>query len=307
MKILRFVALCLLVFILAACQQQSTEKQTGEKSAEEPKVKPGEMVLVPAGECIIGSNEKGEDGQPTTAFPERKLNLPAFYIDKYEVTNGEFLKFTAAADYVSEADKEGSPMGWRTYYRPGQEDVPVLNLTWEDARAYAKWAGKRLPTEEEWEKAARGADGRRYPWGNEWSAGKANMAEAGLKQVRPVGSFPGDVSLYGAFDMAGNVQEWTESLYKAYPGSKKKDQYYEKNWRVARGGTVNHKGKMFHLWDRGAYDPKALYSLGVRCAKDAEKADLRLPRDERAAHYARAWVSKMKWTALAFGRPLLPQ
>lgn len=273
--------LLLAALFLVGCGGEQAEEQATEQAAvveeEAAGPKPGDMALVPAGEFIMGSNEVKDPQVPDDwrFYPEHKINLPAFYIDKFEVTNAEFLKFTAETGYVSEADKENK--SWRLFFSPEKANYPVVNVTWNDAAAYAKWAGKRLPTEQEWEKAARGTDGRRYPWGNEWKAGAANTAEAGAKNPREVGRYKGDVSVYGVYDMLGNVQEWTASWYKAYPGNKHRSKYYGEQLRVVRGASSRHFGKLWPLWNREGWVPGALYGYGFRCAKDAEKANLKLP------------------------------
>jgi hypothetical protein len=118
------------------------------------------------------------------------------------------------------------------------DDHPIVNVSWHDAIAYCDWAGARLPTEAEWEKAARGVDGRKYAWGNEWDAGKCNNWEAGLKQTTPVGSYPQGVSPYGVHDMSGNVLEWCSSLFKPYPyRADGRENLNAEGSRVLRGGS----------------------------------------------------------------------
>jgi len=148
------------------------------------------MVLVPAGEFYFG--------------PDRvKLSLPDFYIDRFPVTNAEYKKFV-------EATGAPEPTHWRRGTWPeGKADHPVVNVTWEQAAAYAEWAGKRLPTEEEWEKAARGTDGREWPWGSTFDPSRCNTNESGIWDTTSVGKYsPAGDSPYGAADMAGNVWEW---------------------------------------------------------------------------------------------------
>src|SRR5947199_5894165 len=209
-----FSAFALLLVCFYACAKKE-EAPSGETPAvpAKPAFTPGETVLIPAGEFIFGSSDK-----ETTAFPQQKINLPAFRIDKYEVTNAEYLDFCIKAPYASEGN-------YRLFFTAEKGRYPVVNITWNDALAYCKWAGKRLPTEQEWEKAARGADGRRYPWGAELSPERANYRRNGKttqpgqpagtcplpssgRGLKPVGSYPRGASPYGVRDMAGNAREW---------------------------------------------------------------------------------------------------
>jgi len=150
-----------------------------------------EMVYIPAGEFLMG-----EDKKP--------VSVEAFYIDRYPVTNAEYKRFM-------DATRHSPPQHWRRgTYPEGKADHPVVHVRWSDAAAYAEWAGKRLPTEAEWEKAARGTDGREYPWGNEFDKDKCNTNESGIWDTTPVGKYsPAGDSPYGVGDMAGNVWEWT--------------------------------------------------------------------------------------------------
>ncbi len=151
-----------------------------------------EMILIPAGEFLMGPNKQ-------------KVYLPAYYIDRTPVTNAEYKAFVDATGYSFPPHwRQGKPV-------PGTEDHPVVQVTWFDAAAYAQWAGKRLPTAAEWEKAARGTDGRIYPWGDEFDPKRLNCGEGGPFKTTPVGQYsPQGDSPYGVVDMAGNVYEWTD-------------------------------------------------------------------------------------------------
>ncbi len=188
------------------------------------------MIAIPAGEFTMGSDHNIER-PPHTVF------VDAFEIDKFEVTNQAFERFVWETGYVTEA-KQAGDTSWR-YYAQGKPQHPVVKVTWNDAKAYCEWLGKRLPTEAEWEKAARGTDARIYPWGNQWDAAKANTKESGNRGTTAVGSYPAGASPYGVMDMAGNVAEWTSDWFQPYPGYPGGDgeaQYFGERFRVIRGG-----------------------------------------------------------------------
>ncbi|MBI5787346.1 MAG: formylglycine-generating enzyme family protein [Candidatus Schekmanbacteria bacterium] len=233
-----------------------------------------EMVLIPAGEFTQGLNETqigvveelgGSVTQNSNAMPARKVNLPAYYIDKFEVTNEEYKKFL-------EATKSAAPENWENGNFPaGKGKHPVTGVSLEDAKAYAKWAGKRLPTEAEWEKAARGTDGRLFPWGDKYEKDCANTDEAGKQGTTPVGSFDKGKSPYGVYDLAGNVWEWTSDNYLPYPGSVCKDEFFGNDRFVVRGGSWDDAKNDVVSTLRSKFTPQTTDEiLGFRCAKDAK-------------------------------------
>ncbi len=199
---------------------------------------PPGMVAVPGGECWIGTDDPDADDD---VKPKRRVYVQSYYIDVHEVTNAEFHRFDPTHAFA-----------------PGQENLPATNVLAAQAEAYAKWAGKRLPTEEEWEKAARGTDGRRYPWGNAWDSkrvakrmkrGKETVPPApvvngkvcfiGPARTQPIGSAPSGVSPYGCEDMAGNAWEWVQGFYNDNP-----------NQRILRGGAVGYGERAFRTYHR---------------------------------------------------------
>jgi serine/threonine-protein kinase len=209
----------------------------------------GAMLLIPAGEFQYGADKK-------------RATLPAFYMDETEVTNAAYRKFCEATSHTPPPNPPWDP----DYFR-AKDRYPVLNVTWDDAVAFAQWAGKRLPTELEWEKAARGTDGRTWPWGSEFDPKKANLGgdKDGFVYTAPVGSFPAGASPYGMLDMAGNVWEWVADAY-----GPTKD--FGPNDRVLKGGAfVASVGKdeattFFHGRRPRTERPNG---VGFRCAKDA--------------------------------------
>jgi formylglycine-generating enzyme required for sulfatase activity len=204
-------------------------------------IPPPGMVLIPAGEFLMGDafNEGDSDERP-----QHRVYLDAFFIDQYEVTNAQYKAFCDATGRSYPPD----PEIWGDYFTTGyflnRPDYPVVDVTWFDAQAYAEWAGKRLPTEAEWEKAARGGlEGKRYPWGDASSHDDANYGEKGGRDqwtyTSPVGSFPPNG--YGLYDMAGNVWEWCadgydENYYSRSPNQNPTGSATETN-RVSRGGS----------------------------------------------------------------------
>jgi formylglycine-generating enzyme required for sulfatase activity len=246
------------------------------------------MVLVKGGKFLLGANDGERD-----EYPEQLIDLNDFYIDKYEVSNRDYMKFV-------EETNHSVPLSWNeSSYKKGEEDMPVL-VTYYEALAYARWAGKRLPTEEEWEKAARGAgievtrEGDRflilkkpviYPWGNKFEPERANclafwndsrVGEA-IKKIYQKGLLPvylfkgiGD-SPYGVVNMCGNAKEWTSSWYKPYRGNSHSNKRYGKQVKVVRGGAWYNSLYKIRATSREYGGIPNLYKdniAGFRCAKD---------------------------------------
>jgi formylglycine-generating enzyme required for sulfatase activity len=224
-----------------------------------------DMVLIPAGPFTMGN-----DGGDAEDAPAQTIDLPAFEMDKFEVSNDDFALFVDSTGYVTDAENSGSH-SWQEYAE-GKGNHPVVKVTWNDAVAFCEWAGKRLPTEQEWEKAARGDDARTYPWGNDFDASLANVKDTGLRGTTASGSFPGGASPYGVEDIAGNVWEWTASWFKAYDGGANDNPYYGERFRVTRGGAWFEEAAQVTTYNRNAADPDitANDDLGFRCVRDAQ-------------------------------------
>ncbi len=269
------------------------------------------MVLIPAGKFIMGTNDSQFDeitrNRPNLRItfkheqPQHTVHLDSFYIDKYEITNAQFERFVNETGYLTDADQEGwgyiwegtnewpriRGANWRSPLGPDSTILdkmhhPVIQVSYNDARAYASWAGKRLLTEAEWEKAARGSiDDRLYPWGELWSSSRSNSWEAGIHTTTPVGSYPSGVSPYGIHDMVGNVWEWVADWYHA--------DYYAQCvslnilanprgpltgiHRVLRGGCWMNTRTVARCAHRDNYVSVPDFRVqlgGFRCAKDAD-------------------------------------
>jgi formylglycine-generating enzyme required for sulfatase activity len=238
-----------------APETQETEEVSGIAVREA-------MVEIPAGPFILGN----DNSDPNEA-PAQDMDLPAFMIDAYEVTNADFAAFAEATGYMTYREQQESPQNWRSAYTESKDNHPVVFVTFEDAQAFCKWAGKRLPTEFEWEKAARGPEGLLYPWGNEYDPTLLNGKDSGLRGTTSVGSYPAND--YGLFDMAGNVKEWADSPYVAYPGSDYQDSHYSSDYRGIRGGGWFDEAEYVLSTNRNGGDPKitANDDIGFRCAK----------------------------------------
>jgi iron(II)-dependent oxidoreductase len=243
------------LFVLAGLLAYAAAFGGATASAQDVQLPEG-MVLVPAGAFQMGTNA-AEGLIAEDALPQHSVTLPAFFIDKTEVTNAAYRKYCDATGYPT-------PPNWNNGRFPdGEENFPVTHVNWHEATAYAAWAGKRLPTEAEWEKAARGEDGRLYPWGPTW-----NQSNVVTNQNKPsaVGSHPSGASPYGALDMAGNVFEWTSDWYNAYLGSTFKTPSYGTIYKVVRGGGFDGNNSLSKTTYRCLMRPTSRIEwVGFRC------------------------------------------
>ncbi|MEP6904035.1 MAG: SUMF1/EgtB/PvdO family nonheme iron enzyme, partial [Actinomycetota bacterium] len=235
-----------------------------------------DMVLVAAGEFTMGSDAGSDESKPA-----HKVTLPAFYIDKTEVTNAQYKEFCTANGKQPPTD----PF-WEKGYFENRPNAPVLGVSFDDAKAFAAWAGKRLPTEQEWEKAASWDAAKQskleFPWGASFGSGKAAF---GLNTTKDVGSFPSGASPSGAMDMAGNVAEWVDAFFQPYPGNTASNPNFGEINRVARGGFFGSKTNENLKTTKRIYLPPSVASgedeeklfaaaIGFRCAVSADDSRL---------------------------------
>ncbi len=251
----RKIFLFLLLLSFCACKPTAT--------VEIPSPPDEVMVRVPAGWFTMGVNDGRRSNEP-----KRQVHLDAYAIMRMEVTRAEFAKFVQATGYQA--------AGWDQAKLEITGDMPVTGVLWEDARAYCEWAGMRLPTEAEWEKAARGTDGRRYPWGNEWDPTLANTRESSHGNVLPAGSFPGGASPYGVLDMTGNASEWvadyfTFDYYTYAPDHNPQGPDIVMD-HCLRGGSYDAPAQWATTYFRNSsHSAKPNQRVGFRCAKSVEE------------------------------------
>ena len=276
-------AVTLSLTLLTACGKSNDATGTAATASrgQAPPGIPG-MVYIAAGDFIMGSDDVDTSGKSEefgfnepwylNEHPKRTVSLDSYYIDQYEVTNGQFKTYLMDTMKVSREQLALGieRMGW------AENNHPVRNVPWAQAQAYCESIGKRLPTEAEWEKAARGPNGNEYPWGNEF---KPEFLNGGGEEsdLTPVGSYEAGKSHYGVYDMAGNVMEWVTDWYDAYPGTDYRSQHYGQKRKVARGGSWGGVGHyVIPHYFRGAYrysfPPSGFYNdVGFRCAMNPPK------------------------------------
>ena len=216
------------------------------------------MARIPAGWFWMG-----REAGPPSSRPSRQVYLDEYAIDKTEVTNADFARF------LLEAGSQETDWDIEALEERGRE--PVTGVLWRDADRYCRWTGKRLPTEAEWEKAARGTDGRRYPWGDAWDASLANTLESELGGVAPVGSYPEGASPYGALDMAGNAAEWVsdyfDPLYYTYAPDENPTGADQVLDHSLRGGSWDSPAEQAQTFFRdSSHSVRPNPRVGFRCA-----------------------------------------
>lgn len=261
----------IIVCCIATASAQLERFRQLKKGAETLKGDEAPMAAIPEGEFWMGRDgmEALEDERP-----RHKVWLDSYSIDIYEVTTSRYARFLAASGRTP-------PWMWETVKLEIHGDRPVIGMDWEDADAYCQWAGRRLPTEAEWEKAARGTDERLYPWGNQVpTAALANFALGSRfsysQALMPVGHYQNVKSPYGLYDMAGNVWEWVQDWYEG--------RYYERSaernpqgpehgqFKVLRGGSWSELPKYLLTYGRFKLPPKTRNSYtGFRCAQSRDE------------------------------------
>lgn len=235
------------------------------------KVDRKESILISGGKLLMGCDEGSAKHQP-----EHTVHVESFYIDRFPVTHQEYKRFVDETGHsvpfyeVSWCDTRG--YNWDPVARTFPEekaDHPVVLVSWQDALTYAQWAGKRLPSEAEWEMAVRSTEGRLWPWGNKASAARSNTSEAGLAETTPVDQYvPDGESPEGVADLIGNVWEWTSSLFRAYPYDAEdgREAREAMGWRVLRGGSWTNDLYSARGYTRLDGDFIFFNNVGFRCA-----------------------------------------
>jgi formylglycine-generating enzyme required for sulfatase activity len=235
-----------------------------------------EMLRIQAGPFLMG-----RDDGPADERPQHRIDMPEFSIDRLPVSNAQFARFLdskgvkgATGEQWYDTDDNDA----RIHRRDGKwqadtgfENHPVVEVSWFGAAAYCGWAGKRLPSEAEWEKSARGTDGRKFPWGNEPPDRTRAHFSGGWNDLRPVGSFPKGASPYGVLDLAGNGWEWVSSAYLPYPynASDGREDLKRPQVRVTRGGGHESPGEELTTTHRGGHVSRNFrsghHNIGFRC------------------------------------------
>lgn len=313
----RFGAFCVAILTLSACEPTVTP-QSGIDDSEGRLVAAGSFMM--GSDKVDSSGKQEEYGLVKPLFldehPAHRVELPAYYIDRFEITNAQYKKFVSvtgraepfpwsqngyslvesrllasdletlrwiATEYFK-FDIDTRTTSKKRLIQLMQADwamkdrLPVTEVSWLDANTYCQWAGKRLPSEAEWEKAARGTDAREFPWGNDWDTGKTNVGDDADWEngIAPVGSYKNNQSPYGVYDMAGNVWEWTADWYQPYANSDYTSKDFGETQKVIRGGGggVGHYSLSFFFRSamRGNAKPDTQSGdVGFRCAWDAPR------------------------------------
>ncbi len=281
-----FIVIIFLLFMLSGCDEQPTETKEYPDNTRNPE----EMVVIPEGSFMMGCDDSSAYECKSNEMPYHEITLSEYSIDKYEVTLGQYTECIEAGACNNNDEYEIHYQTNSEYHKcnigtMGKESYPVNCISWYGAKAYCEWKGKRLPTEAEWEKAARGTDGRQYPWGNEKVSceyavmydNDYEMPGCGTWSTLPIGSRPEGASPYGIYDMTGNVWEWVKDWYGAGYYSQSPDlnpkgpgeTIGSMNYKVVRGGSMETSSEYLSIFSRSYSQPyyKNKYLFGFRCAK----------------------------------------
>ena len=259
----------------------------------------GEMIYIPSGHFLFGTNKKDEMAEALSLgipkpwyadeTPRQKIFLKGFYIDKFEVTNERYKRYV---DDLGAAP----PENWKKNNFPeGKNKEPVIWVTWFDAANFCQWAKKMLPTEKQWERAAKGTEGNEYPWGNEYKSDIANLSKRAGSKNKPVkvGSFPKSATKEGAHDLVGNVWEWVEDDYRPYKGSTYKNNYYDFGYKILRGHSASDIGHF----------PGAMYANAIKMFARSGYRQFSNP-DDRGPDVGFRCASENKPAQIKTGLPL---
>jgi len=271
-------AILLLAILVSACAPSVGPSPT--IPAVSPSAEADNMALIPAGKFTMGDSvdqamaecqKYRPDCQQewfATEAPAHIVDLPAFYMDVYEVTNVLY-RACVTANSCKPPRLTGSATRSSYYDNAQYDNFPVVDVDWSNATAYCQWRGARLPSEAEWEKAARGTDERIFPWGNnQIDPAYANYGDSKINDTVAVGSYASGKSPYGIYDLAGNVWEWVNDWYDVYPGGNASASAdFGQKLRVLRGGGWSDPGNTIRSAYRGQLDPTHSFgNIGFRCA-----------------------------------------
>ena len=247
-----------MIFLLIGCNKPTEPSAHPVRISDLDQM---EQISVPSGAFEMGANRDDKTAD-ADEIPQHKVYLDSFWLDRTEITNAMYTRCVTAKRCTPPAHSD-------RYSKPEYANHPVLGVAWTQAQSYCMWAGRRLPTEAEWERAARGTDGRIYPWGNFPPEKNLLNFNQQMNDTTAVGSYLDGASPYGALDMAGNVWEWAADWYDVYPGGDANaSSDFGQKYRVMRGGSWSGTGNFVRSAYRNRFDPANSYDvIGFRCSR----------------------------------------